>query len=154
MGNLMRVSVVAAAMCGLFLFLFVIPSLGESIIYENPEVGGWFWPWLAFAWLFALPCVAILVLVWKVSGAVIHDAVFTVKTAKWVKAGSILLLCDSAFLFAGNFVLDLLGMNHPSMMLMAVVGVIFGVALSLLAAVLARYLTKAAALQEESEGTL
>jgi uncharacterized membrane protein len=45
-------------------------------------------------------------------------------------------------------------MSGPGEFLLAIVGTIFGLALTLLAAVLSRYLTKAAALQEESEGTL
>ena len=45
-------------------------------------------------------------------------------------------------------------MNQPGMMLLFGVAVIFAVVLALLAAVLSRYLTKAAMLQEESEGTL
>lgn len=154
LGSLMRVSVIAAAICGLFLCLYVIPSWGRGIIDSNTELSGWFWPWLIFAWLVALPCFAILVFVWKVSGSVVRETVFTFQTAKWVKTGAVLLLSDAAFLFAGNIVLLLFNMNHPGILLLSVIGDIFAVALALLAAVLSRYLTKAAVLQEESEGTL
>lgn len=154
LGNLMRVLVIAAAICGLFLCLYVIPSWGRSIIYSNPEFNSWFWPWLVFAWLVSLPCFAILVFVWKVSVAVIHETVFTYQTAKWVKMGAILLLSDVILLFVGNIVLLLLNMNHPGILLLSVIADIFAVALALLASVLSRYLTKAAVLQEESEGTL
>jgi hypothetical protein len=154
LGNLMRVSVIAAAMCGLFLVSFVIPSWGQDLISANPEFNGWFWPWLIFAWAFSLPCFAILVYVWKVSGAVIQETVFTVRTANWVKTGAFLLLGDAAFVFLGNVVLLLLNMNHPGILLLCVFGDIFAFALGILAAVLSRYLTKAAVLQEESEGTL
>jgi hypothetical protein len=154
LGSLMRVSVMAAAICGLFLCLYVMPSWGWSMIVINPELSGWFWPWLIFAWLVALPCFAILVFVWKVSGAVMRETVFTFQTAKWVKKGALLLLSDAVFLFVGNVVLLLLNMNHPGILLLSVIGDIFAVALALLAAVLSRYLTKAAVLQEESEGTL
>ena len=150
----MKISVLATAVCGLFLCLYVVPSLGTDITRANPEYKGWFWPWLLFAWLTALPCFAILVYVWKVAGAVINDTVFTIKTAKWVKTGAILLLSDAAFLFFGNVILALLNMTHISVLLFSVIGDIFAVALALLAAVLSRYLTKAAVLQEESEGTL
>lgn len=150
----MKISVIAAAICGLFLCLFAVPSLGRGVIETNPEFSGWFWPWLTFAWLFSLPCFAILVYIWKVAGAVIGDTVFTVKTAKWVKIGAILLLSDTAFLFTGNVLLLLLNMNHPGILLLSIIGAVFAIALALLAAVLSRYLTKAAALQEECEGTL
>ncbi len=154
LGSLIRISVIAAAISGLFLCSYVIPSWGWSIINANPEFGGWFWPWLVFAWLVALPCFAVLVFVWKVSGAVTKDTVFTILTAKWVKTGALLFLCDAAFLFIGNVILLLFNMSHPGILLLSVIGDIFAVALALLAAVLSRYLTKAAVLQEESEGTL
>ena len=154
LGNLMKVSVLAVAVCGLFLCLFVVPLWGYSVIDSNPEFGGWFWPWLVFTWLFSLPCFAILVYIWKVAGAVIGDTVFTTKTAKWVKTGAVLLLSDAAFLFVGNVTLLLLNMNHPSVLLLTIISAIFAIALALLAAVLSRYLTKAAILQEECEGTL
>jgi len=154
LGNLMRLSVIAAAISGLFLCIYVIPSWGRSIIDANPELSGWFWPWLIFAWLVALPCFAVLVYVWKVSGAVSKDTVFTILTAKWVKTGAVLLLSDAALIFIGNVVLLLLDMSHPGILLLSIIGDIFAVALALLAAVLSRYLTKAAVLQEESEGIL
>lgn len=150
----MRISVIAAAVSGLFLCIFVVPSWGMNIIYVNPEFSGWFWPWLIFAWLVALPCFIVLLYVWKVSGAVSNDTVFTVTTAKWVKMGAILLLSDAAFLFIGNVALLLFNMNHPGILLLSIVGDIFIVALALLAAILSRYIMKAAVLQEESEGML
>lgn len=154
LGRLMRISVIAAAICGLYLCGAAIPSLGEGLISTYPEFASWFWPWLIFAWAVAAPCFIILIYIWKVSGAVTHETVFTMQTAKWVKTGAILMLCDAGFLFIGNFVLLLCHMNHPGMMLLFGVAVIFAVVLALLAAVLSRYLTKAAMLQEESEGTL
>ena len=154
LGSLMRISVIATAICGLFLCFYVIPSWGGSIINANPEFNGWFWPWLIFAWLAALPCFAVLFFVWKVSGAVMQETVFTVLTAKWVKMGAVLLFSDAAFLFIGNIALLFLNMNHPGILLLFIIGDIFTIALALLAAALSRYLTKAAVLQEESEGTL
>lgn len=153
-GSLMRISVIAVALSGLFLCAYVIPSWGQSIVNAYPELGGWYRPWLVFEWLVAIPCFAVLVYVWKVSDAVMKDTVFTMLTAKWVKMGSVLLLLDAALLFVGNVILLLAGMSHPGILLMSVIGDIFIVGLALLAAVLSRYLTKAAILQEESEGTI
>lgn len=153
-GSLMRVSVIVAAICGLFLCLYIIPLWGQSIIFTNPEFESWFWPWLIFTWLVALPCFAILFFVWKVSGAVMRETVFTIQTARWVKMGAVLLLSDAILVFVGNVLMLLLNMNHPGVLLLSVVGVIFVIALALFASVLSRYLTKASVLQEESEGTL
>ena len=154
LGNLIRISTIFAGLCGLLLCAFILPTLGQGMVEVNPELSGWFWPWLSFAWLFALPCFAILVYIWKVSTAVIGESVFTIKTAGWVKAGAMLTLGDAVLLFVGNIVLLVFGMSHPSMLICCTIGAIFAVALALLAAVLSRYLTKAATLQEESEGTL
>lgn len=154
LGTLMRVSVIAAAISGLFICTYAVPSWGKSIIYAYPEFSGWFWPWLIFAWIVAIPCFIVLVYVWKVSGAVKQETVFTILTARWVKMGALLVLLDAAILFVGNIVLLLLNMNHPGVLLLSVIGVFFIIALALFAAVLARYLTKAAVLQEESEGIL
>ena len=154
LGNLMRVSVIAAAICGQFLCAYIIPVWGWDVACANPEFAGWFWPWLIFAWAFSIPCFAILYFVWRVSGAVYNETVFTMQTANWVKAAAVTLLCGAELLFVGNVVLFLLNMNHPGILLMFMAGDIFIIALVLFAAVLARYITKAAVLQEESEGTL
>jgi len=154
LGNLMRISVIAAAVCGLFLCIYAIPACGRGIISEYPELESWFLPWLIFAWMVALPCFAVLFLIWKVSGAVINETVFTFRTAKWVKTGAVLFFCDAALLFIGNVVLLLLNMSHPGILLLSVIIDIFAIALAMLAAILSRYLTKAAVLQEESEGTI
>jgi hypothetical protein len=150
----MRGSVIAVAVCGLFLCAFVIPAWGGTVTRENPEYSGWFWPWLIFAWLVAIPCFAILIHIWKVAGAVEREAVFTMQTAKWVKSGAVLLLADAVLLFVGNVVLFMLSMNLIGVVFLSIMIDILAVTLALFAAVLSRYLTKAALLQEESEGTL
>ena len=152
LGNLMRVCVISIAICGLFLCLYVIPHWGKSIITSYPEFSSWFWPWLIFAWLVALPCFAVLVLVWRIAGAVLNETVFTLLTAKWMKMVSVLLLTDAGILFSGNIIYLFLRMNHPSVVIFSMMGDIFIVALALFAAALSRYITKASILQEETDG--
>lgn len=154
LGNLMKFSVVAMSICGLFLCLLVIPAFGESIMKINPEFTNWFWPWIIFSWILAIPCFVIMVYVWKVSNSVIQETVFTFQTAKWVKAGAMLLFFDGVFLFIGSIGLFLFNMNHPGVLLIFIVVDIFVVTLALFMAILSRYLTKASILQEESEGIL
>jgi len=152
--RLLRIAVVATGGSALYIALELIPSLGSHVVHSYPELESLYWPWLIFAWLVALPCFAILGLIWQASGAVKNDTVFTLRTAKIIKAGAIILFADTGFFFAGNVVLALLGMSHPGILLAAMIGDIFAVALAIFASVLARYITKAAALQEESEGTI
>ncbi|MDR1409192.1 MAG: DUF2975 domain-containing protein [Oscillospiraceae bacterium] len=152
--RLLRLAVIASGICALFIMLIAIPSFGKMLVWWEPYVVGWYTPWLIFAWVAALPCFAILVLIWRVSGAVKNDTVFTVKTARLIKAGSVLLFIDVGFFFVGNIVLFLFGMSHPFVLLISAIVDIFAIALALLAAVLARYITKAAALQVMSEGII
>lgn len=150
----MKIAVLIAAVCGLFICMFVIPSFGATIIYRYPEFSSWYWPWLIFAWLFSLPCFVLLICVWRISNGVKNETVFTLKTAKLVRTGAILLLSDAVLLLVGNIFLWLLNMNHPGVILMMVVIALFEVIAALFAAIVSRYLTKAAILQEESDGTL
>jgi hypothetical protein len=154
LGRLMYASVIAVALCGLMICLLVVPAVGRDIVLANPEFSGWFWPWLVFVWLFALPCFGILVYVWKVSGAVANEAVFTVRTAGWVRMGSLLMFAAAVIALVGNVVLAWLGMHHFGVLLAWIVADIFAFTLALLVGVLSRYLVRAAELQEESEGTL
>ena len=151
---LIRLSVLATAACALFIALSIIPSWGLSIADANPEFSGWYLPWLIFIWIASVPCFAILIFIWKVSGAINRDEVFTIKTAKWIKTSAVLLFADAGFFFAGNIVFLLLNMSHPGILLLSMVGNIFVIALALLPAVLSRYITKAAELQEVSEGMI
>jgi len=154
LGKLIRVFVAVVGLIGLTLCLYIIPMWGCEIISFAPECAGWYWPWLIYAWLFALPCFGVLVCVWMVSGAVIHETVFTNRTAKRVKTGAVLLMTAALLLGGGGMVLAFLNMNTPIMLILSVIGTVFMFTLALLAAVLSRYLTKAAVLQDESEGTI
>lgn len=152
--RMVRFATLSAAAVALFLAAYILPSWGAEIADTYPEFAGWFWPWLLFLWAAALPCFAILIFVWKVSTAVRDETVFTLKTAKWIKMSALILFADAGFFFTGNIILSILWMNHPGILLLSTLAVICAVALALLAAVAARYITKAAVLQEESEGTI
>ena len=152
--RLIRAAVIAAAAIAGFIVFLIIPHWGRVIREANPEFAGWFWPWLMFIWATAVPCFVILVYVWRVAGAVGRETVFTLRTAGWIKTSAILLFADAGFFFAGNVVFLILQMTAPPVLFISMFIDILAISLALLAAVLARYVTKAAALQEESEGTI
>jgi MFS family permease len=152
--NLVRAAVIAVAVCGAALCGYILPALGGDIARAYPELSHCLYPWLGFLWTAALPCFAILWLVWKVADDIKNESVFTVKTARLVKLGAIILFCDVGYFFVGNFVLALLGMSQPGILFLSFFADVFGVSLAVLAAVLARYLTKAAALQEDADSTI
>lgn len=149
-----RLAAIIVAVCALIIYGFILPTLGQDIAAANPEYALWYWPWLIFLWLMALPVAAIIVYVWKVSAAVKQDEVFTLKTARWVKNSAVLLFADAAFFLLGNIVFSFLADHSPGIMLLALFISMFALVLALLAAVLSRYIIKAAQLQEENEGTI
>jgi len=89
-----------------------------------------------------------------VSSAIGNEQVFTHHTARLVKISAMLLFGDICFFIVGNAVYLLLHMSHPLVLLMSLFIAAFGVSLAVMAAVLSRFLTKAAALQEEADATI
>ncbi|MDR1158583.1 MAG: DUF2975 domain-containing protein [Oscillospiraceae bacterium] len=148
-----RFAAIATAVCGLALCCYVYPFRLSDLIGWNPGLGGGY-IWLVYLWAASAPCFVILVYVWKVSNAIQRDEVFTQKTAKWIKTAATILLADVGFFAVGGFALLLAGLNRPGILFLSLLGCIFGISLALLAAVLARYISKAALLQEEADGTI
>ena len=146
-----RAAVIAVAMCGIVLCVFVLPFRGAQIA-DFGAAGNLAWLW--FLWISSIPCYAILVLVWLVSGAIKLEQAFTPLVAKWIKYASLLLLADAVFFFAGNIALALMGMHRPVLLMIAMIVDIFAISLAFLSAVISRFIMKAAILQDESEGTI
>jgi hypothetical protein len=144
----------AAGGCALTLLAWIIPSWGGSLVQGLPEYAAWVLPWEIFLWLSALPCFAVLGLMWRVATAIARERVFTAATARWIQSAAVLLFADAGFVLLGSIALALLGMNHPGVMLIVLLVVLLVLVAGVLAAVLSRYILKAAALQEESEGTV
>lgn len=150
----LKAGVIAIILCGLVVFGFILPGLGQSLAAANPEYTLWYWPWLIFVWAVALPLAIITLYVWKVAGAIGRDEAFTFKTAQWVKTSAFLLFGDVIFFMGGNIVFGFLGANHPGVLLLALFISLFALVMALLAAVLSQYIIRAASLQEENEGTV
>jgi len=151
---LVRTAVVLISICGITACFYFLPSLGNDLVKMFPEYAHSYYPWLIFLWIVAAPCFAFLVLIWLLSSYIRREFIFTYKTARLVKISAMILFYDAAFFIAGNVVLLLIGMNHPMVLLLSVIIAIFGFILAVLTALLSRYLTKAAALQEEVESTI
>jgi len=148
-----RFAVICAAICGLALCGYVFPIALPDILGFDPVRGG-ISVWMVFLLATSAPGFVILVFVWNVSSAVKHDEVFTGKTAAWIKRGAVLLLADAGFFAAGNAVLLAVGLSRPNIFFLSILGCLFCVSLALLAAVLSRYISKAAEMQEEADATV
>ncbi|MDR0884558.1 MAG: DUF2975 domain-containing protein [Oscillospiraceae bacterium] len=156
--RLLRLSVMVVGLIGVGMMLYV-----PSFVHDFVRLGGlrepfagfdWEEIWSFSVWLCGAPLFAILFYVWRVAGSVARDEVFTLRTAKWVKMGGLIMLADGAFVLVTNVLL--FGLEYSALPILAasLLLTIVAVVLGLFAAVLARYLTKAAALQEDVEGTI
>jgi len=151
---LVRTAVVLISICGVTACFYFLPSFGNDLVNMFPEYAHSYYPWLFFLWIVAAPCFAFLVLIWRLSSFIRREFIFTYKTARLVKISAMILFYDAVFFIAGNIVFLVIGMNHPMVLLLSVIIAIFGFILAVLTALLSRYLTKAAALQEEVSGTI
>lgn len=120
----------------------------------NPEFSFWYWPWLIFLWITAIPCYATLVLGWKITNSIQKNHSFCYKNANLLKQISIFAASDSVFFFIGNMIFLLLHINYLEIILLALFVVFSGVAVSVTAAVLSHLVYKAAQIREESELTI
>lgn len=106
-----------------------------------------------------MPCYATLVCSWKITDEIGKDNSFCRKNANLLKLISIFSASDSAFFFTGNIILLLLNMNHPGIVLLvfillALVVVFAGIAITVTAASLSHLVYKAAQIREENELTI
>ena len=150
----LKVILIGIGICGLVFYLYILPDWGQSLADHYPEYAGAYWPWLAFLWITAVPCYIVLVLGWKIAGNIGKDRSFSVENANLLKWISWLAAGDTAFFFVGNIVLLFMNMNHPGIVLLALVVVFAGISVTVAAAVLSHLVRKATDLQEESDLTI
>ena len=150
----LKAVIIGVGLCGLAVFFFIIPYFGQSLVEQNPEFSGWFWPWLIFIWVCGVPCYAVLVLIWKIATKISKNKSFSMENAAYLKWISWIAAIDTALFFAGNVVMMLLNMSHPGVLIGMFILSIFGIAITVAAALLSHLVRKAAALQEESDLTI
>lgn len=150
----LKLIIIVIAVCGIIAYAVVIPNYGMSLAARYPEFSGRFWPWLVFIWISGIPCYAVLVLGWLITSGIAKDQAFTVRNARYMKWISQLAAADSVFFLAGNLVLWFLNMSHPGIVLLSLVVVFAGIAVSVAAAALSHLIGKAADLQEQSDLTI
>ena len=154
LGKWLKIVLFGIGVCGVFIYLIVFPSLGDSFAYENPEFAYCFWPWLVFLWISGIPCYIFLALGWKIATNIGKDNSFSKENAKYFKWGAWLAAGDTAYFFIGNIVLLLLNMSHPGITLASMVVSFIGISIAVCAAVLSHLVQKASELKEENDLTI
>lgn len=150
----LKLILLGVAICGLIVYVAVIPMYGLSLRSLYPEFSNRFWPWLLFIWISVIPCFMVLYYGWKISTNIGNDQSFTEQNASLLKSISVLSALDAGFFFVGNIVLLLLNMSHPGVVLASFVVVFVGVAVAVVSAALSHLVKKATALQEQSDWTI
>ncbi len=150
----LKAAVIFVGLILLFVYAFVLPSYGTSIVSHYPEYSNRYFPWLIFLIITALPCFYALILCWEIAGSVGRGRFFTRKNSSHIKCISILAACDCAYFLLGNIVLAALNMSHPGVLLFSLAFVFAGAAVSIAAMALSYFVKKAAALQEENDLTI
>lgn len=150
----LKLIVVGVGVCGLILFVVVVPTLAKTMVDKYPEFSNYRWPWMILIWIMALPCYAVLVLAWKIVTNIGLDRSFSTENATLFKWIAFLAAVDSVILFVGNLVFLFLNMTQPSIVLISFIVEFFGIAISVVAAALSHLVNKAADLQDQSNLTI
>lgn len=150
----LKLILAGVGICGLVVYFFVFPSLGQAVLSDYPEFRERYWPWMFFLWFSGVPCYIALVFGWKISTNIGKDRSFSKENAKYLKWISWLAAGDGIYFFVGNVVLLIRNMSHPGVALFSLLVVFAGVSVTVASAVLSRLVRKAADLQEQSELTI
>lgn len=150
----LKVMILGVGVCGLVVYAYIFPMFGQSLIWQHPELDGWFYPWLIFLWITGVPCYVALGLAWRIAVHIGRDESFSFANARLLKWISALAAGDAMFFFFGNVLYLVVGMNHPGIVIVSLIVVFFGIAISVAASVLSRLVRKAAELQEQNDLTI
>lgn len=146
--------ILAVAVCGLILCLYVLPVWGKLIIEQELKVTGGFHRWCILLWLSALPVFGISFLGWRVASEIGRDNSFSESNAISLKYVSILSLVSSLIFFGGNILFLIQGINRLGILFLSCLLVFVGLAVSVAAALISHLVYKAARMQEENQLTI
>ncbi len=150
----LRAVITGCGLCGLCIYLVVLPLAGREMTADYPEYAGAYLPWLIFLWLTAVPCYLVLVCGWQIAIEIGQDNSFSYRNAKLLSWVSWLALIDSGLFFAGNLILLAFQLSHPVVVVASMFVVFAGAAIAAAAAILSHLVRKAASLQEDSNLTI
>ena len=77
--------IIGVGLCGLVVYAFVVPSIGQSFSYDYPEFSGYYLPWIIFISLTSVPVLVALCLCWKIADNIGNDMSFSMNNANYLK---------------------------------------------------------------------
>ena len=111
-------------------------------------------PWLSFIWLLGIPCYIVLVIFWGICDEIRKDNSFSMKNAKALAIISKLAMVDSILCFSGIVTFSMFQMMHISILVLGILVVSVGIAISVIAAALGHLVQKASKLKDENDLTI
>ena len=150
----LKVILAVIGVCGLVVYFLILPTCGESLHASFPEFAAWHWPWLIFLWITTIPCYAALFFGWRIACNIGQDKSFSLENARLLQIIAWLVAGVTLYYFIGNVVFLFLNMNHPGIILIALLICAVGVSITIAAVCLSHLVKKAADLQEQSDLTV
>ena len=152
--SFLLIIIILIALCGLLIYSWGLPYIGQGIISNNPEFSHWYWPWLIFLWCTGIPCYIVLYFMWKILQDVRREKAFTEDNARRFKRIAQFTVADVILFMVGNIVLLLLNMNHPGVFLCSLGIAFVGVVIAVVALAFSHLTLRAAALQKQYDLTI
>ena len=72
----LKAVIIGTGICGLVVFLWLVPFMGKGVLEGYPEFGSWYLPWLIFLEISGLPCFGVLYLGWRIAGNIGQAVLF------------------------------------------------------------------------------
>ena len=147
----LRLILIGTALCGLLFYLWMLPYFIQQRYPDDPAS---MWLCLALLWLSALPCYAVLIDGWRIARRIGNDRSFTEENARSLRRISTLAACDAGYIALINPILLICGAWDVMFLMLSVIVIFIGIAVSVAAAALSHLVLRAAELQEQSDLTI
>ena len=147
----LRIILIGIALCGLLFYLILLPWLLARILPDDGQIR---MAHLILLWISGIPCYAVLVQGWRIVRNIAADRSFCEENARRLRTVSTLAAVDAAYIPLCDLILFLIGGAEGIMLLLSVIIVFVGIAVSTAAAALSHVVLRAAELQELSDLTV
>lgn len=154
LSNALKAIAIAMALCGLLIYIYIVPVVLNSYIHEGQMLASSFLPLLIPIYITAIPVYIALVFGFKIACEIGADNSFSEKNATLLKNISYLAITDTAIvavLSITSFILKLC----PGILILFFVLVVFaGIVIFIITAALSHLVYKAALMKQEQDLTI
>ncbi|MBE5905200.1 MAG: DUF2975 domain-containing protein [Lachnospiraceae bacterium] len=154
LANWLKIMIIGVGICAILVYTVVLPVCGQAVVDEYPEFANRFRPWMIFLCSTGVLFFTALVCCFRIATNIGKDCSFSLKNAKLLQWISNMAIGDTAYFFAGNFVMLALNLSHPGVMLASLMVDVVGIAIGVATAALSHLVYKAAEMKEENDYTI